>query len=105
MTILAALLLVALIAWEARRWPTRKAEAAKAASLDADANDAIKFIAKIARKRAQSRAIPVPIMPEDTTDVIVLHPHPTARQSDAAAAERRRERPSEYRIVAARPNK
>ena len=97
---IACLLFVALMIYEWRRRPARKLATARDAELEADANDALKAISKLARKRAQERAIPVPIMPEETTDVIVLHPREgSARQVDAAATEQRREHPGQYRIV------
>ena len=104
MLILAIVLAVVLAVVEWRRWPLRKVEVAKARELEADANDALKSISRLARTRAKSKAIPIPIMgPEDTTDVIALRPH--RRVGDGPVEHQHRRHltpsPSQYRIVAA----
>jgi C4-dicarboxylate-specific signal transduction histidine kinase len=101
--IIALAALLAIVAWEWRRWPLRKKEKADAAALEADANAALKAIAKLGRERARSRSIPVPIAPEDTTDVIALHPHRrTGDQAEHAHVRKPQPRPSQYQIVAQR---
>lgn len=105
MTVLVLLLIVLLIAYEARRWPERKRDIAKAAELEADANDALKSINKLARDRARSMSIPIPIAPEDTTGVIALHPHHRVGEKSDHQHQREPRPPSQYRIVTARSHK
>lgn len=104
---IALVALVAIVAWEIRRAPKRRAERAEERALDADANSALKAISKLARERAKSMSIPVPVMGhEDTTDVIVLHEHRRSGDQQTHAHKRREERrtpkPGEYAIVSQR---
>jgi len=107
MMIAAALFLILVIVLvERRRWPERKRDIAKSAELEADANDALKQIGRIAKQRARSMSIPVPVMgPEDTTDVIALHPHRRVNDRPADKHQHKRTASSPYRIVAARARK
>lgn len=96
--------LVVIVLWEIRRAPKRRAIREEEKALEADAKQALKSITRMARSRAKSQSIPVPIAPEETTDVVALHPHRRVGDKVMHAHERKKPapRPSQYQIVAAR---